>query len=43
MEVLHDLLLCYGPGPTLGAIEQVIEDDRLHAHAIAWVLKKEAV
>jgi len=43
VEVLHDLLLCYGPGPTLGAIEQVIEDDRLHAHAIAWVLKKEAV
>jgi len=43
VEVLHDLLLCYGPGPTLGAIERVIEDDRLHAQAIAWVLKKEAV
>ena len=43
VEVLHELLLCYGPGPTLGAIERVIEDDRLHAQAIAWVLKKEAV
>jgi hypothetical protein len=43
VEVLHDLLLCYGPGPTLGAMERVIEDDRLHAQAIAWVLKKEAV
>jgi transposase len=43
VEVLHDLLLCYGPGPTLGAIERVIEDDRLHAQAIAWVLKKEVV
>jgi transposase len=43
VEVLHDLLLCYGPGPTLSAIERVIEDNRLHAQAIAWVLKKEAV
>ena len=43
VEVLHDLLLCYGPGPTLGAIERVIADDRLHAQAIAWVLKREAV
>lgn len=43
VEVLHDLLLWYGPGPTLGAIERVIEDDRPHAQAIAWVLKKEAV
>jgi len=42
-RTLHDLLLCYGPGPTLGAIERVIEDDRLHAQAIAWVLQKEAV
>jgi len=41
--VLHDLLVCYGPGPTLGAIERVIADNRLHAQAIAWVLKKEAV
>ena len=24
VEVLHDLLLCYGSGPTLGAIERVI-------------------
>jgi len=43
VEVLHDLLVCYGPGPTLGAIERVIADNRLHAQAIAWVLKKEAV
>lgn len=43
VEVLHDLLLCYGPGPTRAAIERVLEDDRLHAQAIAWVLKKEAV
>jgi transposase len=43
VEVLHDLLLCYGPGPTLAAIERVIQDDRLHAQAIAWVLQREAV
>jgi transposase len=43
VEVLHDLLLCYGPGATLGAIERVIADNRPHAQAIAWVLQKEAV
>ena len=42
VEVLHDLLLCYGPGPTLAAIQRVIADNRLHARAIAWVLKREA-
>ena len=43
VEVLDDLLLGDGPGQTLGAIERVLEDDRLHARAIAWVLKKEAI
>jgi hypothetical protein len=43
VELLHDLLICYGPQRTLEAIERVVADGRQHVNAIAYLLNKEAV